>query len=69
MLLLMGDLLMWLIENRKFNHERDGVLFAVLSYMMWGIYWKLTQHESSGEILAQRVFWSYIFHKELEYIC
>ncbi|WP_017380345.1 EamA family transporter RarD [Paenisporosarcina sp. TG-14] len=48
----------------KLNNEKDGVVFAVLSFMMWGltpIYWKLTQHISSGEILAQRVFWSFIF--------
>ncbi|OIJ17224.1 EamA family transporter [Anaerobacillus alkalilacustris] len=48
----------------KLNNEKDGVVFAVLSYVMWGvtpIYWKLTEHISSGEILAQRVFWSFIF--------
>jgi chloramphenicol-sensitive protein RarD len=48
----------------KLNNEKDGVIFAVLSYIMWGItpiYWKLIQHISSGEILAQRVFWSFIF--------
>jgi len=31
---------------------------------MWGItpiYWKLVQHVPSGEILAQRVFWAFIF--------
>lgn len=48
----------------KLNNEKDGVVFAVVSYVMWGltpIYWKLTEHVSSGEILAQRVFWSFIF--------
>lgn len=48
----------------KLDNEKDGVVLAVLSYIMWGltpIYWKLTQHISSGEILAQRVFWSFIF--------
>lgn len=48
----------------KLNNEKDGVVYAVFSYVMWGltpIYWKLTQHISSGEILAQRVFWSFIF--------
>lgn len=48
----------------KLNNEKDGVVFAVISYIMWGvtpIYWKLIQHVSSGEILAQRVFWSFIF--------
>ncbi len=48
----------------KLNNERDGVMYAILSYIMWGItpiYWKLIQHVSSAEILAQRVFWSFIF--------
>lgn len=48
----------------KFNNEKDGVVYAILSYIMWGltpIYWKLIQHVSSGEILAQRFFWSFIF--------
>ncbi|MDD9781509.1 EamA family transporter RarD [Priestia megaterium] len=48
----------------KLNYEKDGVMYAILSYLMWGItpiYWKLVQHVSSGEILAQRVFWAFIF--------
>ncbi|MCZ8496144.1 EamA family transporter [Priestia sp. Y58] len=46
------------------NHDKDGVTYAVLSYLMWGftpIYWKLVHHVAPGEILAQRVFWSFIF--------
>lgn len=48
----------------KLNNEKDGVAYAILSYIMWGItpiYWKLVQNVSSGEIIAQRVFWSFIF--------
>jgi chloramphenicol-sensitive protein RarD len=48
----------------KLNNEKEGVLYAVLSYVMWGfvpIYWKFLQHVSSGEILAQRIFWSFVF--------
>ena len=48
----------------KVNNEKEGVLYAALSYRMWGvvpIYWKLIQHVSSGEILAQRIFWAFIF--------
>jgi chloramphenicol-sensitive protein RarD len=48
----------------KLNNEKDGIAFALLSYIMWGItpiYWKLIQNVSSEEILAQRVFWSFIF--------
>lgn len=46
------------------NNEKDGVMYAIFSYILWGLtplYWKLVQHISSGEILAQRVIWSYIF--------
>ncbi|WP_416147987.1 EamA family transporter RarD [Salipaludibacillus sp. HK11] len=48
----------------ELNNEKDGVVYATFSFMMWGltpIYWKLTQHISPGEILAQRVIWSFIF--------
>ena len=48
----------------KLNNEKEGVVFAALSYMMWGIvpiYWKLIQQVTSGEILAHRIFWSFIF--------
>lgn len=48
----------------KFNNEKEGVLYAAFSFAMWGIvpiYWKLVQHVSSGEILAQRIVWSFIF--------
>ncbi|WP_251047481.1 EamA family transporter [Planococcus sp. ISL-110] len=45
-------------------NEKDGVVFAFISFVMWGltpIYWKLIQHVSPGEILMQRVLWSFIF--------
>lgn len=48
----------------KLKSEREGVVYAALSYVMWGvvpIYWKLIQQVSSGEILAHRIFWSFIF--------
>lgn len=48
----------------KLSSEKKGIVYAVLSYLMWGltpIYWKLLQHVSSEEILAQRIFWSFIF--------
>ncbi len=41
-----------------------GVASAVGSYMIWGflpIYWKLAQHVPAPEILAHRMFWSFIF--------
>lgn len=55
----------------KLNNEKSGILNAVLSYVMWGltpIYWKLVQNVSAEEILAQRVFWSFIFMIALLFI-
>lgn len=48
----------------KGQHEKEGMIYAALSYMMWGfvpVYWKLLQEVSSGEILAHRILWSFIF--------
>lgn len=55
----------------KLNNEKSGILYAVLSYVMWGltpIYWKLVQNVSAEEILAQRIFWSFIFMIALLFI-
>lgn len=41
-----------------------GIFYAGLSYLIWGIlpiYWKLLDHVNSEEILANRIFWSFIF--------
>ncbi len=41
-----------------------GIFYAGFSYFIWGIlpiYWKLLDHVSSDEILANRIFWSFIF--------
>ncbi|MFB6467683.1 EamA family transporter RarD [Cytobacillus sp. Hz8] len=43
---------------------KTGVIYAGASYILWGIlpiYWKLLQKVGSDEILANRVFWSFIF--------
>ncbi|WP_346353017.1 EamA family transporter RarD [Azotosporobacter soli] len=48
----------------KTRHLNEGIAYALLSYMMWGftpVYWKLLQHISSAEILAQRICWSFVF--------
>ncbi|USK59096.1 EamA family transporter RarD [Peribacillus asahii] len=48
----------------KLDQEKEGIIYAALSYIIWGvvtIYWKQLQEVSSGEILAQRVFWSFLF--------
>ncbi|WP_411842690.1 EamA family transporter RarD [Salinicoccus sp. HZC-1] len=45
-------------ENKK------GILFALGAYIIWGflpIYWKQVEHISPYEIIAHRVFWSFIF--------
>jgi chloramphenicol-sensitive protein RarD len=49
---------------KKRNERANGMGFAVGAYLLWGIlpvYWKLLQHVSSLEILAQRVIWSVVF--------
>lgn len=41
-----------------------GILYAVSAYVFWGvqpIYWKMLKHVPSFEILAHRIFWSFIF--------
>ncbi|WP_019243878.1 MULTISPECIES: EamA family transporter RarD [Bacillus] len=46
------------------NKEMEGIIYGALSYLMWGvipIYWKFLQHVDSTEILAHRVFWSFVF--------
>lgn len=46
------------------KETKAGVIYAGASYVIWGIlpiYWKLLQEVSSDEILANRVFWSFIF--------
>ena len=46
------------------NHEKEGIWYAALSYVMWGlvpIYWKLIDYVTAGETLAQRVLWAFVF--------
>lgn len=46
------------------ENERLGVFYTVLAYVLWGIlpiYWKWLVEVPSDEILANRVFWSFIF--------
>lgn len=55
----------------KLMKEKEGILYSALSYGMWGfvpIYWKLIQQVSSGEILAHRIFWSFIFMSGLLFV-
>ncbi len=41
-----------------------GTLYALAAFIAWGFlpaYWKLLQQVSSPEILAHRIFWSFVF--------
>jgi chloramphenicol-sensitive protein RarD len=46
------------------QNEKTGIIYAAFSYIFWGvlpIYWKWLHHVSADEILANRIFWSFIF--------
>ncbi|MEK3890386.1 EamA family transporter RarD [Bacillus sp. FSL K6-3431] len=46
------------------NDERKGIIYAGVAYSLWGIlaiFWKQLSHISAGEILANRIFWSFWF--------
>jgi chloramphenicol-sensitive protein RarD len=48
----------------KKNEVQMGAIHAGFSYFLWGllpIYWKLLGNVSAKEILASRIFWSFIF--------
>lgn len=48
----------------KVDEQKEGAIYAALSYMIWGIvpiYWKFLQGVGAIEILAQRVLWSFVF--------
>jgi chloramphenicol-sensitive protein RarD len=46
------------------QNQKTGILYAGGAYLLWGflpLYWKLLDDIPSAEILAHRVFWSFIF--------
>lgn len=46
------------------NEIKTGAFQAGLSYLLWGIlpvYWKLLEHVNAEDILANRIFWSFVF--------
>ncbi len=45
------------------NHSRQGVIYGVLSYGLWGLvplYFKLVASVAPQEVVAQRVVWSFV---------
>ncbi|ETI68574.1 EamA family transporter RarD [Neobacillus vireti] len=48
----------------KKNETQLGAIYAGFSYFLWGllpIYWKLLNNVEAKEILANRIFWSFVF--------
>lgn len=46
------------------RHLGSGILEAILAYFLWGllpVYWKALQAVPPTQILAHRIFWSFIF--------
>ncbi len=46
------------------NVQKQGVIFAVMAYVMWGLapmYFKLIDSIPAAEILLQRIIWSFVF--------
>ncbi|MGE7215294.1 EamA family transporter RarD [Priestia koreensis] len=49
---------------KKGSDQSAGVIYTAIAYLLWGIfplYWKLLSGVPSGEILAHRVIWSFVF--------
>jgi chloramphenicol-sensitive protein RarD len=46
------------------NSYKQGLIYTAGSYLLWGIlplYWKMIENVSAEEILAHRIFWSFLF--------
>lgn len=46
------------------NEQKLGIIYACFSYLVWGIlpiYWKWLKVVNPDEILASRIFWSFVF--------
>jgi chloramphenicol-sensitive protein RarD len=51
-------------NNKRMNDHIIGTSYALAAFIAWGLlpaYWKLLQQIPLGEILAHRVFWSFVF--------
>ncbi|MGX1193568.1 chloramphenicol-sensitive protein RarD [Metabacillus sp. SLBN-84] len=52
------------MKQKQYDAYHTGLMHTALAYFLWGIlpvYWKLIEHVGSEEILAHRVFWSFLF--------
>jgi chloramphenicol-sensitive protein RarD len=52
------------MSNIQKNDNIIGTSYALAAFTTWGVlpvYWKLLKRVPSGEILAHRIFWSFIF--------
>lgn len=55
---------MTIMEEQRTKLDSHGVAYTAAAYIMWGflpLYWKLLESVPSGEILAYRILWSFIF--------
>ncbi|KGX87233.1 EamA family transporter RarD [Pontibacillus litoralis] len=46
------------------QHYKWGIFYTLCAYILWGIlplYWKTIQQVPAGEILANRIVWSFLF--------
>lgn len=53
-----------LMRTLSGRSERKGIIYAILSYTLWGIlplFWKALKQIDAGEILASRIVWSFVF--------
>jgi chloramphenicol-sensitive protein RarD len=51
-------------DNSKSRTGAMGVFYGAISYIAWGflpIYWKLLKAVPADELLAHRIFWSFLF--------
>jgi chloramphenicol-sensitive protein RarD len=51
------------LESFHSKTGRAGVIYAISAYTLWGIlpvYWKAMKQIPAGEILAHRIFWSFL---------
>jgi chloramphenicol-sensitive protein RarD len=60
--LVLSDVLSKILQ-RFMNNNLIGIIYALAAFISWGllpVYWKLLQQVPSSEILAHRVFWSFV---------